>query len=373
MTDTKRLLVKSILRSIRPLLFLAPSPKTHIVFEACEKFHYFHMEPIVHMLLHDPNFKITIVKWNNFSDNDRIQGINYISFNEFWHDWFSLFDILVTTELERRPGWFKDGTAICMFHGAGPKMSYMNCPAIFDYDIIFSVGPLTYESQKNYVKDKIRIEKVGLPILDSLIDKTRPPTPHPIVLDTSKPTLLYAPSWSLDNEHISMNEEILESLSKQDDFNIIIRPHPNLLDPNKCNGFSWKEKFLALSDKGVQISYSHDHSAYQLLPHIDVLIGDISAVTYEYAILDRPIILYMKDGILDDFDATEFLEPLLAASTRLTNPEELKQVLSTALSNNDPKSDARKQLIEKTFFNIGKATESATSVIKSLTKNNPYH
>jgi len=367
MTDTIRFLVKNTLRLIRSAFLYKSKTKTHIVFEACEKFHYFHMEPIVQALLGNDKFKITIVKWNNFSESEELEGIRYITFNQFWHDWFSLYDIMLSTELERRPSWFKNGTAICMFHGAGPKLSYMKTPAINDYDIIFSVGPTTYKAQKEYVENHVKVEKIGLPISDMLLNIDNPPIPKPLELNSLKPTLLYAPSWSLTTEHISMDNGILDALSSLDQYNVIIRPHPNLLNPKKCNGIDWNIKLKEVEKAGVQLSFSHDHSAYELLPHADILLGDISAVTYEFLILERPIILYMKDGILEAFGAEEMSAPLLSATTKLQSAAELKDVLDKLRNNDSEKSLARKELLKQTLFNVGHATEAAIDVISKIT------
>lgn len=366
MTDKKRLLVKNTLRFMRSVFPFKSKTKTHIVFEACEKFHYFHMEPIVKALLEKDEFKITIVKWNNFDESEKLDGVSYITFKQFWHDWFGLYDIMISTELERRPDWFKDGTAICMFHGAGPKLSYMKTPAINDYDIIFSVGPTTYKAQQDYVDNIVTVEKIGLPISDMLLN-TQLPIPTPLKLDASKPTLLYAPSWSLTTEHISMDNEILDVLSAIDQYNVIIRPHPNLLVPEKCNGTDWNIKLKEIEKDGIQLSFSSDHSAYELLPHVDVLLGDISAVTYEFLILDRPIILYMKDGILEAFGAKEMSEPLLNATSKLQSAAQLKDVLNELDDDNIEKNQARKELLEQTLFNIGHATEAAVEVISKIT------
>jgi CDP-Glycerol:Poly(glycerophosphate) glycerophosphotransferase len=364
-TDTVRIYIKRVLRLARNI-FLRKE-KRSIIFDACEKFHYFHLESIIKKISQNKNFRITIIMWSDFKDNDRIPGVTYISFDNFWHDWFNQYDILISTELERRPGWFVDGTAICMFHGAGPKMSYIKNPAINDYDIIFSVGSMTYDVQKEFADSSVTIEKIGLPITDKLLLDKSLSSPKNINIDPSKPTLLYAPSWSLATELISMDDEILEALTAIEGYNVIIRPHPNLLIPEKCNNKDWSIKFKELKKSGIQISYSKDHSAYDLLPHIDILIGDISSVTYEFLILDRPIILYMKNGILNAFDAEDFITPLLSATTRLEFAQDLTKTVEH-ISNHDVLSTERKNLLNKTLFNIGTATDHALESITKLSK-----
>ncbi|VAW58672.1 hypothetical protein MNBD_GAMMA11-2962 [hydrothermal vent metagenome] len=365
MPDLKRTLVKKYIRLLRSAFPWAVDTRKHIVFEACEKFHYFHMEPIIENIIKDGRFRVSIVKWSGFDKQDMLPGVNYLSFNEFWHDWFNIYDILITTELERRPGWFQNGTAICMFHGAGPKMSYIKNPEINAYDVVFSVGPMTYKVQQAFVKKSVSVEKIGLPITDGLISDEPVPLPESINLDSSKPTLLYAPSWSTNPDLISMDNDILDALAGLHNYNVIIRPHPLLLAPEKCRDFDWNPKINELKASGIQISYAKDHSIYEIMQRIDVLLGDISSVTYEYLVFDKPVVLYMKEGVLAAFDAEEFATPLLDASTRLNAAGDLKSTLNALNDGNDNKqSAARKKLRDDTFYNIGTATECAVRTIE---------
>jgi len=349
---------------VRSALPWGVDTRKHIVFEACEKFHYFHMQPIIEKIIEDGRYQISIVKWSDFDKQDALPGVNYLSFNEFWHDWFTLYDILITTELERRPGWFQDGTAICMFHGAGPKMSYIKNPEINAYDVVFSVGPMTYKVQQAFVNKSVSVEKIGLPIIDGLLSGDPASLPETIRLDNSKPTLLYAPSWSTNPDLISMNNAILDTLSSLHNYNVIIRPHPLLLIPEKCNNFDWNPKINELRASGVQISYAKDHSIYEIMAHIDVLLGDISSVTYEYLVFDKPVVLYMKEGVLAAFDAEEFAAPLLDATTRLNAPEDLNSVLNALNDESDQRSGARRKLRDDTFYNVGSATACAVKTIE---------
>ena len=363
MLDKKRILVKKVLRNIRSYLPFA-NKKVHIIFEAEVKFHYFHLEPIVKKIVKDSRYKVTIIKWTEFEDNDRIPGVTYKSFNSFWHDWFNLYDILLTTELERRPAWFVDGIAICMFHGAGAKMAYFKKPELNDYDVIFSVGQMTYDAQIKYVADTVTVEPVGLPVSDELLASEKFPIPKGITLNSSMPTLLYAPSWAYDAKNVSMDDDILNELSKIKNYNIVIRPHPNLLKPSSCSGYDWNIIIDKLKANGIQISYSIDHSVYELLPHVDLLMGDISSVTFEFLIFNRPIILYMKEGVLEAYDAKEFTDPMLSATTRLLNASDLDKTLKNIKNEDEKLIACRTDLLNSMLFNIGSATDSAIKIIE---------
>lgn len=351
----------NISRMITKLTFR--SQPTYIVFDACEKFHYFHLEPILEEFLNDPAYKVTIIKWHGFTEQDRLPGVTYINFQDFWHNWFSIYDILLTTELERKPEWF-NRHAICMFHGAGPKISYITSPPINEYNYIFSVGQSTYDAQYNYVNSDVKVVKIGLPITDQLLTDKRPALPASITLNENKPTLLYAPSWALDHSLVSMDEDILNELGKITSHNIIVRPHPNLLIPERCHGKDWNIHIDKLKAKGIQISYGNDHSIYKILSYVDVLMGDISSVVYEYLVLDKPIIIYMKKDSLKAFGAEKLIEPLMRASTLLDTPSNLKPLLQQSYDISN--SPGRKELLNNTLFHVGTATKYAVDFIKEL-------
>ncbi|RDH83762.1 MAG: hypothetical protein DIZ80_06390 [endosymbiont of Galathealinum brachiosum] len=363
MTDTKRIITKKCIKHLSNLFPYFFDKRVHIIFDACEKFHFYHLEPIVKEILKDPRYKISIIRWPGIKPDDIIPNVNYMSFKKFWHDWFNLFDVLITTEIERCPTWFINDISICMFHGAGPKMSYIKNKEINNYNVLFSVGPTTQKVLENFVDPTVVVEKIGLPITDKLLSN-KSALPHTIKLAPSKPTILYAPSWSKYPELISMNNQILDELASLNNYNVIIRPHPLLLQPKNCNGFDWNTKINQIKSKGVQISYSIDHSVYELMPYIDILLGDASSVTYEYLIFDKPIITYMKEGILKSFDAEEFIAPLYAATYQLDSPEQLESVLFSIKNEPEEISKARTELKNATLFNIGSATEVAVKTIE---------
>ena len=364
MKDTKRIFVHKTIKHIRRLLPWPTDNRVQIIFDAPAKFHYFHLEPIIKRIVKDERYNVTIIKPTDFKPEDRIPNVNYITFEKYWHNWLNNYDLLITTELERRPGWFVDGTAICMFHGAGAKMSYFKKPEINEYDVIFSVGPMTYRVQKEYVNNSVIVEEIGLPASDILVQDKKVNIPKGITINNTKPTLLYAPSWAFESKNISMDADILNELANINTYNVIIRPHPNLLKPNSCNGYDWNPLINTLKEKGIQVSYSKDHSIYQLLPHIDLLIGDISSVTFEFLIFNRPIILYMNVGVLEANDAKEFTTPLLSATSRLNKADELKKLLNTLRKDEDTLVNNRTELLHNMLFNIGGATDSAVKTIE---------
>lgn len=368
MLERPRQLFKNSLKLIRQIQeSLYKNKKCNIAFDAHQKFHYFHIEPILKHLNSNNNFNITVITQKGFNENEKYNNIKYITRSQFRKGWFNFYDIFISTEIDAWPVWVYDSITICMFHGVGLKMSYLKNNELKLNDFIFSVGPSTYAVQEKFLSQNSKIEKIGLPVTDNLANKIYSKPPKNIKIDSNKITIMYAPSWAKESENISMNREIIEALDSLNDYNVIIRPHPFLLIPEYCNNIDWGE-IIKQTSNHIQISNSSDHSIYDLLPSIDILIGDISSVIYEFLTLDRPVILYVHDNILHNYDASEFIQPLRDASTTLNKPSDLIGVLNKIKNEEKSKHLSRTKLLNQTLFNIGNATETSANKILELSK-----
>lgn len=358
MIDHKRTLIKKIIKFL--LKFFHINIKPHIIFDPSRAFHFYHLLPIIEILVKDNRVNITIIKDDDFDEsNFNLNNVKFISFDKLWHDWFGIYDVFITTDYERSPGWAGVLTTICMFHGAGPKISYIRDLRINDYDMIFTPGPSTGSVAENYVNDNVKIVPIGLPVLDKLCIPVQFDLPKSVSFDAKKPILLYAPSWSSNVSLVSMDDLILEALKNLDDYNIIIRPHPLLFKPELCGGIDWEKKLLSIESDQIKISYPMKHSAYDLMPFVDVLMGDMSSIVYEFLVINKPIIIYMKDEILGNYDADHFIEPLNHATSRLNSPTELNEILRNIEKISIEKHEGRKKLMDQTFYNVGTASKNA--------------
>ncbi len=99
-------------------------------------------------------------------------------------------------------------------------------------------------------------------------------------LNRKRRTLLYAPTWN-DSENSSSFERahslLINSVPK--DWNLIIKPHPHL----KCSLESSKENVIILEDFPP---------IYPLLQSIDVYLGDMSSIGYDFLTFRRPLFFY---------------------------------------------------------------------------------
>ncbi len=98
-------------------------------------------------------------------------------------------------------------------------------------------------------------------------------------------TILFAPTWE-DAENSSSFSQI-EKLIHQlpEDFNLIIKPHPNLKwqKPELISQIKNRENLLVLENFPA---------IYPLLERIDIYLGDLSSVGYDFLAFNRPMFFF---------------------------------------------------------------------------------
>jgi len=159
-------------------------------------------------------------------------------------------------------------------------------PKAFDnYDIIFSVGTFQSEEiKKNEIindLNKKKIYETGYFYLDYLVKNSNKSI-------AEKNSILFAPSWNYDEDSL-FNKHAASIISNLIDsgFNVIFRPHPEIIKRNKkqydyiVNRFGISKNFI------LDISPSNIKS----MEKASLLITDNSAISIEYSFaFYRPVI-----------------------------------------------------------------------------------
>jgi len=120
-----------------------------------------------------------------------------------------------------------------------------------------------------------------------------------------KKIILYGPSWRHGRKatvffpFTDFNIEKLKSLLEQNNILLLLRPHPNDLRQYRELGISLSS--LAQKTDNIRLA-SHDYfpDAHAILPFIDVLISDYSALYHDFLLMDRPLIFIPYD--YEDFN-----------------------------------------------------------------------
>lgn len=349
------------------LNFLGLRPIRNIIFYAPVEFHFQHLIPVINLLKNDTGVKIFVVKPRDFSESNKLENVVILEKNKFDKMYWRIHDVVVTTELHFIPPGFSIWKRIGMFHGAGPKKGYLERMTGKEFDFIFSPGPFVHNLELAILgrlkETKTKVIPVGLPSTDALMSVSSDQSGEKT---KSKLTVLYAPSWHWDPSMISMDEKILNSLSLLKQVHVVIRPHPNLLNPDRNANVDW----LGIINKYESPDFvlSKDEPINNLLAQADIILGDISSVMYEFLILDKPGILYVKDEVLKESIYFEAVKPLLEAYDRIDSGDKLEQALFSALSESDEKKESRRVLKESTFYNIGFSASIAAKEILKIAK-----
>lgn len=341
--------------------------KKKILFDCPYDFHYYHIQPLIDNLRYDPAFALTVIRCDGFSQQ-QLHGVRYIDSNTLYSEIFAAYDIYFTTEFVPIPWWFSDVTAVFLLHGIGPKVSYFASEKLRAFDVVLAPGPYVELKQRPFLKEGAALYPAGLPATDRYFSQDTCSLPAYIKFEDEKPILLYAPSWSSDCQQSSIDLNILNALSHQEICNVIIRPHPNLLIPEMCGGIKWRETIeeITLENKRIVLHAGKETSVYEILGCVDTLLSDISSVVYEFLILDRPIILYLKKGVEEFFQSEEYVLETRKACHNIDDANELEGVLLNCLKNSDVLSSERKKMLAKSLHNPGKAVSEITKILNKI-------
>lgn len=174
-----------------------------------------------------------------------------------------------------------------LYHGIGMK-SDVYAPGLVRADVRFIEGP-HYERRVRALYPDAPLEPVGYAKLDPLFG---PPEERPGIdlaalgLDPRKPTLLYGPTHS-PSSFANMSDRWPQDLAG---YNLIVKPHYLSYFSSSRQEHRRKMDLWAKAPN----CWVAPLEAWDPLPFMavaDLLISDVSALVYEFAALDRPVVL----------------------------------------------------------------------------------
>lgn len=347
---------------VRRVLFPASTPLSFVV-----------VAPLVHALASDPRIKLAFTAR---------------------HGGRALARQLVKVPFQYVPGplakWQRFDLAICsgfffrsrrsremveMFHGVSPK-NYAIRAEVDRFDRLFLIGE--YHRRK-FVRaglleeDDPRGLKVGMPKTDRLLNPGGEGALllESLQLDPGLPTVVYAPTRSgssgssLDSSGLELIDRIREM-----PVNLLVKLHDRSLPRYRK---SMKVDFAALilaRQQGSRVRLVCDPDVVPALLAADVLISDLSSVSSEFLLRDRPVVLLsvphheekIRASSLKKFgaDDPENLDYLRQAGEVVEMPESIPAALERALSDPAARSAERRARAKLLFYNPGRATAVAT-------------
>jgi hypothetical protein len=272
------------------------------------------------------------------------------------------FDAYVASDFMWAP--LPRGTCrIQVFHGVAGKYGF-DAPvrSMREWDRIFFVNQ---RRLRNFLAcgaidpNSSAIRLVGMPKADCLVDGTiqRETVLEALGLDPSRPTVLYAPTWSPASSLNAIGVDLVRGLLGLP-VNVIVKLHDRSLDLRErySGGVDWAAALHAvLRGRAGVMAPSHDISPY--LVAADVTITDHSSAGFEFLLLDRPLVRIHRPELLTACNVHPDYATLLASvSESVETVTETLAAVDTALTNPGVRSDERRAVAADLFYRPGGAT-----------------
>jgi CDP-glycerol glycerophosphotransferase (TagB/SpsB family) len=210
---------------------------------------------------------------------------------------------------------------------------------------------------------------VGMPKVDCLVDGslTRDASVAALGLDPSRPTILYAPTWSAASSINRLGVGFIERLLSGP-WNIVVKLHDRLRDSREfySGGVDWGARLEPLL-QGPHALLATGADICPYLAAADVMITDHSSAGFEYLLLDRPLVRVHVPELLEQSNTnSEYVELLRAASTSVTDTATAIAAVERSLADPSYLSPTRTAVASELFYQPGTATERAASELYTL-------
>ncbi len=239
-------------------------------------------------------------------------------------------------------------------HGAGvAKNVFFN--ELLNADHIFMTGPIRIERMNYLFPDYQGSVEIGFPKSDELIhgNSTRAEIIREFALDPAEPVIVYAPTWDDKGAFRRGTIDILPKVMSLGLKNLLVCIH----EYDKTYNEGVKERFIKAPNYN------------RFLLAADLLIGDISSIMAEFALLNKPMVQIDMFGDKRMYGLWD--EPAdkygIFQIGELATPDDLEKAIESALSDPNKFEFLRKYWVRKCFYNIGKATVAAADSIEKLT------
>jgi hypothetical protein len=207
----------------------------------------------------------------------------------------------------------------------------------------------------------------GYPKADCLVDGSldREAIARRLGLDRSRPTVIYAPTWSSRSSLNTVGEQIIAGLA-DDGVNVIVKLHTCSYVARGSGGVDWRARLRAFASRpNVRIVDGADASPY--LVASDVLITDHSTVGFEFMVLDRPVIVLHQPELIDHARINpEKVAQLQTAARVIHDSSRVCEAVDEELRRPQRLSDARRRVAGELFYACGQATARVVTVIYEL-------
>jgi hypothetical protein len=210
---------------------------------------------------------------------------------------------------------------------------------------------------------------IGYPKVDCLVDGSlnRAAIQASIGLDPTIPTVLYAPTWSPQWSLNTIGERLIPELARLD-VNVVVKLHDRSYDRRSqtAGPVDWGHHLDAIC-RSWHVHAAHGSDASPYLFVSDVLVTDHSSVGFEFALLDRPIVVIDTPELIRTARVgADKVRALQRAATVVHDVEGATRAVVRSLAEPSRLSDERRALADRSFYRPGTATARAADCIYEL-------
>lgn len=260
-----------------------------------------------------------------------------------------------------------------VFHGVGGKYGF-DAPtrSMREWHRLFFVNE---RRLGNFVAagaidhDSPAIRLIGMPKVDCLVDGSidRAAVLLALGLDPSRPTVLYAPTWSPASSLNAIGIDLVAGLLRLP-INLIVKLHDRSRDLRErySGGVDWVSRLQRLlpPGRGV-IAPGHDISPY--LVSADLMITDHSSAGFEFLLRDRPIVRIHRPSLIELANIhPDYVGLLASVSDSVADTAETLAAVERGLANPGWRSDDRRRVAAELFYRPGGATDRSIEALYDL-------
>lgn len=260
-----------------------------------------------------------------------------------------------------------------VFHGVGGKYDF-DAPttSMRVWDRLFFVNE---RRLRNFIRagaidpDSQAVRLVGMPKVDCLVDGSlhRDRVLEDLGLDASRPTVLYAPTWSPAS---SLNAFGLDLVRRLLDLpvTLLVKLHDRSRDlrTRYSGGRDWMATLEPLLD-GRRARLLGGHDITPILAASDVMITDHSSAGFEYLLLDRPLVRIHRPALIQTAHVhPDYVALLAEAAQSVETLDETVAAVERALARPDEKSVSRRAVASELFYRPGSATARSVAALYEL-------
>lgn len=265
----------------------------------------------------------------------------------------------------------KDIVYVYIPHGIDSINLTQRYKSINAYDIFFAAGKYQREEAEATYKLFNLNNKVydwGYTLLDDMTDNYKEKK------SDDKKSILIAPSWQKDNICDLCLDQLLNEMMVNENYNIIVRPHPQEVRHKAEKFEALKEKYKNNKNVYIQTDFSNNSSILDA----DLLITDWSGICYEYAFTTKKPVIFINTPmkIMNPNYKDINIEPYSIWSRDVIGKcievdnigKELNKNIDYLLKNKDKYTKKIDDLYHDSIYNIGNSGEVGAKYLVEIIK-----